>query len=455
MFRRGYTCFLSILFFFFLNGFAVAATVYVATGGSDYNDGTLEKPFATINKGSSVLLPGDTLYIMGGTYHQTAYVTNSGTASAPIVIAGFPGQEAIVDGADTLPTGDLGGALFQVVGNYVVVRDITVKNSNWEGLALSGHHNQGTNIKSHRNKEHGIVVSGDYGLVQNCEVWWNSKSNENGKLERGNWASGLSAARHPRYVTLRNNRVWNNWGEGLSTFEADHTTMEDNVVYDNWLNVYISDATYVLFQRNLIYSTPGNPCTRPYQIGIAMGDEKYNPPSSNNTVINNLVLGNSINFFSWLGVSGSGLVNALIAHNTFVNSVSEANFKIDGGTHSNTRIENNIIEQSDSLSIAHIENSLGLSFSHNLWSKIPPSSASGTGDVIGDPALAKTGGTDPGTLTPEWFKILPSSPARDRAKIVSEVPEDFFRKIRGANPDIGAHEYDKPPNPPTGLRIIY
>ena len=60
--------------------------------------------------------------------------------------------------------------------------------------------------------------------------------------------------------------------------------------------------------------------------------------------------------------------------------------------------------------------------------------------MIGDPQLAKSGPTGPGLLTPEWFKILASSPALERGKIIAEVTEDFFRNPRGSAPDIGAHE---------------
>jgi hypothetical protein len=378
-----------------------------------------------------------------------------------ITVMGYPGETADINGQDILPTGVWGG-LFNVTGNYVVVRDVTVKNSNWMGLALKGHHDQAISVKSYGNKENGILVVGDYGRVENCEVWWNCKSNEYGKNERAGWASGLSAARHPQHALLRNNRIWNNWGEGLSTYEAEYTTMEDNVVYDNWsANVYLSDTKYSVLQRNLVYRTPDNPVkgTGASEVGIMMGDEKYNPPSSDNTVINNLVKGTNTCFNFWQGTSGGGLINTLIAHNTFVGSYNQTNFTITYGTHSNTRIENNIIEQSDSLPVASISgNNSGLSFSYNAWSKNPPSSASGMGDVIGDPKLAKTGPVGPGELTPEWFKILGISPSRDRAKAISEVTEDFFGTARGKSPDMGAHEFQQvdftPPAAPTGLIIL-
>ena len=457
---------LMILFFLVLvDHSAVATTYYVAINGNDSYDGLYPSyqgspkgPFKTINKGTSALGPGDTLYLRGGTYHQTVSVPNSGTSGRPITIANYPNETAVLDGQDTLPTIHW-GSLFSVQGNYVVVRNLEMKNSNWMGLHVSGTHVQVVNVSSHHHMENGILVSGNYGLVKNCRVWWNCKSNEYGSNRRGNWASGLSAARHPQYVTIRDCVVWNNWGEGLSTFEASHTTMEGNVVYDNQTNIYISDTTYCLCHRNLVYSTPNNAffSTPGDQVGIMMGDERYTPPSSNNTVINNLCLGNKVNLYWWQGASGGGLVNALIAYNTLVNSVYETNFRISAGAHSNSRVQNNIFIQEGALPVAVVPTDVGLSFANNCWAKTPPSTAVGTADVVGDPQLTRSGQNAPGVLTADWFKILTTSPARDKAKVLPQVPRDFFKAIRGSYPDIGAHEYGggetESPNLPAGLRI--
>ncbi len=428
----------------FLARVSLAATYYVATNGNDANPGTLDRPFATINTGIGKLSAGDTLYLRGGTYVQTVSVGKSGTASTPITISGYPGETAVIDGQDTLPAGDW-GILFGVSGNYVTVRDLKIQQSQWFGLHLSGHHDQAINVKVHRCKDMGIYVGGDYSLVENCESYYNARWNEFGQNLKGSWASGISACRHPKYVTLRGNKVWNNWGEGLSTYESEYTTLEDNIVYDSWsTNVYLSDTKYSILRRNLVYCTPESPMkgTGGSGVGIMMGDETYNPASSDNIVVNNLVMGCRRNFYWWQGVQGGGLVNVLIAYNTFVDSSYETDFIIGyGGPHSNTRIENNIIFQEDSLPVAIIASSSGLAFSSNLWSKTPPSSASGTGDVIGDPKLAKTGQTGAGQLTAEWFKILSASPAINKAKVLTEVSEDFFKTSRGSSPDIGAYEY--------------
>lgn len=66
--------------------------------GDDANDGSKEKPWNTIRHGVHRLKPGDTLYLRGGVYYEKVSITRFGTADAPITIASYPGEIAIVDG---------------------------------------------------------------------------------------------------------------------------------------------------------------------------------------------------------------------------------------------------------------------------------------------------------------------------------------------------------------------
>ena len=58
---------------FFMGCFlSLSATNYfVATNGSDSNSGTIDKPFATLDKAQSKVMAGDTVYIRQGTYRVT------------------------------------------------------------------------------------------------------------------------------------------------------------------------------------------------------------------------------------------------------------------------------------------------------------------------------------------------------------------------------------------------
>jgi len=278
-------------------------------------------------------------------------------------------------------------------------------------------------------------VSGDYGLVEGCRVYNNVRSNVNCSRTRGDWSSGLSAARAPTGVIMRRNTAWNNWGEGISAYEAYSTTIEDNVSYDNYsVNLYISDAVGTLAQRNLVYSTGAITCGGA-QLGIAISSEEQSPSNSDTTLINNLVANAKINFYFY-SADSDGMTNTLIANNTFVNSRSGTNFQIgDNKAHVNTAIRNNLVLQEGSLPIASVNGS-GLTFSNNLWSKTPTSSAASSTDVVADPQLARTSSP----TQPDYFKLLSTSPAIGKAVALPQVVVDFFGDQRNVSPDIGADE---------------
>lgn len=69
-----------------------------AARGDDAQDGSLQKPWKTLQHSVKRLKPGETLYLRGGTYYEKVRLTRSGTAEAPIVVASYPGELAVIDG---------------------------------------------------------------------------------------------------------------------------------------------------------------------------------------------------------------------------------------------------------------------------------------------------------------------------------------------------------------------
>lgn len=80
---------------------AVAADSYfVSPGGSDFNPGTEEKPWETIQKAAESAAPGSTVYIKEGTYYERIEVKVSGaSAEEPIVFRNFDSDRVIIDGS--------------------------------------------------------------------------------------------------------------------------------------------------------------------------------------------------------------------------------------------------------------------------------------------------------------------------------------------------------------------
>jgi len=79
-----------------------SATYYVSVKGADSNPGTLEAPFATIQKAADVMKPGDTCFVREGVYRETVRPASSGAEGAPITFQAYDGEEAVVSGADTV-----------------------------------------------------------------------------------------------------------------------------------------------------------------------------------------------------------------------------------------------------------------------------------------------------------------------------------------------------------------
>lgn len=412
---------------------------FVAPNGSDANPGTIQKPWKTIGKAAQMVGPGDTVYIRGGTYVESIDFHNSGTESNPIRIIAYSGENPIIDGGFN---GGL-GSLVNLLGDYIDISGIEVRNSGGWGIYVYGNYDIVDKVYVHHCMMDGIIVShGRNSIVQNSRVWRNSLNNEYGLSSK--WATGLEVSRYGvSDVTIRNNLVWENWGEGITSYGADHVTIEGNISHDNFaINIYISDSTNVLCQRNFVYMDPAS-----YVFGIGsnagieLGDELYVPPSANITIINNIAYANFINFGWWQGVQGGGMNNVLIANNTFVNSRPNSNggrnVDIGAGPHQNVRIMNNIIVQEDSQPIEDITINPQVVLSNNLWSKPPKTAILGTQSMVGDPLLLRTG-------TPfdyPWFELTSGSPAIDHALKLPEIMYDYLLNTRGALPDIGAFEF--------------
>lgn len=114
-----------------------ATSYYVATNGNDNNPGTLSQPFLTLAKGFSVLQPGDTLYIRGGTYSmQRVDVTSSGTSSAYINVRNYPGETVIFDGENSTDASINGCSVKFESVSYWNISGITMKNWICVGIYL-------------------------------------------------------------------------------------------------------------------------------------------------------------------------------------------------------------------------------------------------------------------------------------------------------------------------------
>lgn len=103
------------------------ADIYVAPGGSDTADGSLAHPYATLGKAVSVVRPGQTIAMRGGTYRPAGGVTiaTSGTATRRIVLSGYRNEHPVID-ASGVPASQWP---ITQRGAYWTVQGLEVKNS--------------------------------------------------------------------------------------------------------------------------------------------------------------------------------------------------------------------------------------------------------------------------------------------------------------------------------------
>lgn len=127
---------------------------FVAPYGNDKNDGTIDRPWATVGLSVAKLKPGQTLFLREGRYLERLKLNNlSGVGGQIITVAAYPGETAIIDGAGsgtciemtnceyitidslTLTNADNGIVFYSNAkrGN-VPLRDITFRNNNIFGI---------------------------------------------------------------------------------------------------------------------------------------------------------------------------------------------------------------------------------------------------------------------------------------------------------------------------------
>src|SRR5690348_8019164 len=103
--------FFGILFLSFGFSLTHAAVFYVSPAGNDANLGTIDRPFATLQKAHDSAVPGDTIYMRGGTYQFTSgqALTRDGTSGNPIRVFAYPGEVPVIDAINMTATGYLAG----------------------------------------------------------------------------------------------------------------------------------------------------------------------------------------------------------------------------------------------------------------------------------------------------------------------------------------------------------
>ena len=452
---------------------------FVSLDGSDVNgDGTFENPWRTIGKGVSLLSGWDTLYIRGGTYVEQVTISRSGTADAPITIAAYPGEKVVIDGRagvdglnEGLPedgelilpsesrfgTGYRYTALVSIEANYITFEGIEITRSMGRGVRVwrSGRNTRGVTIRNCEisySREAGLLLEENCMeiTIEDCDIYQNSNFAPYPRFPTVlDWTAGL-AVKASQKISITGTHVHENWGEGiLADTQVNGTkdvSISDCVLYDNMSpNIYLHAVQDVVVSGNLLYQTDNSEFPNAAGIALSPAEPQFTQdlPTQNVNIVNNIIVGFSSNIAFYSSAERS-LENIRIYYNTLVNAVDQGIHETKA-SFQGCEFRNNLSFQSNGA--PHTNNGgsfVNWTFSNNAWTIPPPSDIGNSSDIVGNLQLENPDSKrERGKVDPAWYKIKSSSSVIGQANESLPVNQDFFHNSRDAQPDIGAHEFQK------------
>ncbi|MGN4769560.1 right-handed parallel beta-helix repeat-containing protein [Bacillus thuringiensis] len=310
---------------------------YVSPTGNDLNPGTLDQPFATIQKAANVAKEGSTIYIRGGVYKQKVRVAHSGASGAPITFQNYQDEKVILDGSNVKLEDD---GLFTIEDkNYIQVKGLEFRNLKSTkvsetpiGIYITGtgsyivirnnyiHHIE-ANVKD--GNAHGIAVNGN---VDSFEVT-NNKVHDNNNigivLIGHEGVSPVASLDQARNGIVRNNIV-------------HHNSSITNTSYNEYSadGIYVDGGKEIIIEQNQSYEN---------DLGIEVASEHAGKGASQITVRDNTI---SYNIMSGIAIGGYDSQQGYVENNTITNNVIYKNDTKDqesGQIELNYDTRNNVI----------------------------------------------------------------------------------------------------------------
>jgi hypothetical protein len=228
------------LYIFALVFNTLAGNVYfVATDGSDTNSGTINAPFATLNKAQSLVQAGDTVYFRGGTYQisesqimeysgifaRVFKMDKSGSSTKRICYFGYPNERPVFNLVNVKPA-DKRVYVFFVSASYLHFRNFEVEGTQVTILEHTQsecfHHEGGNyciyeNLSMHDGMAIGFYITkGSNNLVLNCDAYNNcdlvSEGGRGGNVD--GFGGHVNSESYPGNV-FRGCRAWYNSDDGF------------------------------------------------------------------------------------------------------------------------------------------------------------------------------------------------------------------------------------------------
>jgi PKD repeat protein len=426
--------------------------------------------------------------------------SNSGRPAAGPIAEYSPNNAPIYPGS-----GMKYSALLTILGSYITWDGIDIKKGMGRGILIYNYNTntiaqyntvKNCKIYSHRNSGVQFEANAKNCTLENCEVY---DCGNFAPYRRGassatfvNWPAIVSI-KAAEYITIKDCTIHDNWGEAViadaNNGGAQHVIVQDCTFYDNFAAVGLHAVRNMTVERcfwyhsstddSRVYNADGtnpqpsslyDPDTNPsggYAKGPSlaivitpaedhwMGDIE----TEDIAIRNNIIAHGPLNAISvWGGPSGRANHNVLIANNTIYNCRSSTSGSIfcSDPLRTDIRFHNNIVFSDNGAALTGPSGTSNFNqqwtYSNNMWSSQPSHLYSVGTDVVSNTAPFQTGYNirpAAGQGNPQLFRITSGSSAVNAGKKLDsssseefDFADDYFKATRGANWDIGAHEYD-------------
>lgn len=431
-----------ILFLFALGfPFCYGTTYFVSPQGSDANTGTITHPFATLQFAIDKTVPGDMVYLRGGTYSISTQLNirteHSGTSSSPIKLWAYNNEKPLLDfssqplvktGDASLPRG------FYITGDYWHLKGFEIYAAADNGIKLEGNYNTIELLVIHHCGDSGIQLGFGHTTNQNnpghlcaynkiihCDSYRNYDYDN-----YGSDADGFACKMHNGKGNLFYGcRAWENADDAWDLFETDWPVgiyycwawhSGDKTLFLPWHKERTGKAT-TSFQGN------GN--------GIKLGGDGAGGQSKGTHVVGHCISFNhnktsSVKGFDQNSHKGGILLYHCLGWNNGYNYM----FETSASGASNTFINN--------VSIKGAKNDVEIVTTSNEWNNswnLPLTANLADYETLTEDA-AKAPRQSDGSLPNNGFaRLVGSSDLIDKGRKIDSIA------FHGMAPDLGPYEY--------------
>jgi hypothetical protein len=223
----------------------VVAGWFASASGSSSGDGS-SRPWdlqTALSGGNGKVLPGDTIWVRGGTYAGVFTASLQGAAAAPIVVRPYPGERVTIDGGSST------AETFSVDGQWAIYRGLEIMQSGTARTCDSciGLRPTGVYVRNASNVKLINLIVHDVGhgtftenAAHNIEIYgWIIYNGGNVNLTRSDGHGIYIKNDGIGWKIARDNVIFNQFGFGIHAFtsvnsgELKNLYLDGNILFNN------------------------------------------------------------------------------------------------------------------------------------------------------------------------------------------------------------------------------